>query len=472
MTDLAQLVDTYYRSVNELANSLEQSLPVLTRGPSIQDLESISDYLNAVEKILSQVHQSIHDRLGIPVPAKSAQQTLLRGDLRFLIDAYYRNGTELVTSLRRDLPVLASGASIELLDKIDRSIYQAAQMISGLTRQVHEVLEANLLDREVLRYRFVLAMSEVASKGEDARTSYEAKNILERWLLNLANDKDPSAPDPIFSVGKLADNYPATEKMRAEFREKKIDPERRVPQILKLGREYLTVTQVPKTSKCRVDGRKISVAEFSFTYPEDRVQLLLSKAPASLICPMVVRYACLLPRGQQWATPSAVYEYLVTNYGVSVEGFASPLNSRIITLSQPGLGFCSLFPDTDAPFGSLGDFFQADFTGRSVMANPPFVPAVMDRMVQKIEDQINRGGSVRFFVVVPEWTDAQFYLDMMKSPHRLFDFQLPGNHYYYVDLEGNRISVKFNSHFFVLGTPDHRGDYSRLRDDLLRIYEQ
>jgi phosphorylated CTD-interacting factor 1 len=43
---------------------------------------------------------------------------------------------------------------------------------------------------------------------------------------------------------------------------------------------------------------------------------------------------------------------LVYHYGVGVEaeGFASPLNCR-------WLRYCSAFPDTDAPFGSLGSFF-------------------------------------------------------------------------------------------------------------------
>ena len=483
MTDLAQLVDSYYRGGSELANWLQESLPILTRGPSIQQLDAINDYLTAVEKVLSQIHRSIHDLLGVPVGPQGPEPTT-KGDLRFLVDSYHRRGNELLISLQRNLPSLAAGASLELLDTVDTSISKTARAISELTRQIHEVLNTNLLDREVLRYRFVLRMAEVAGQGEVARLDYEAKNILERWLLNLANDKESAKltsahaelRDAIFSQRKLEDNYPATEKMRSEFKEKQIDPARHVPLILKLGREYLAVAQPPRVTRCRVEGKSVEVAEFKFIFPEERIRLLLSLAPASLICPMVVRYASLLPRGQQWAIPGPVYEYLVAQHGVTIEGFASPLNSRIITLTpltREQLGFASLFPETDAPFGSIGDFFQADFTGKSVMANPPFVPAVMDRMARKINQSCQEAqGSVRFFVVVPEWTDAQFYLDLMKSPCRLFDFQLPGGHYYYVDLEGNRVSVKFDSHFFVLGTPDHRADYSRLRDHLLQIYQQ
>ena len=41
--------------------------------------------------------------------------------------------------------------------------------------------------------------------------------------------------------------------------------------------------------------------------------------------------------------------------------------------------FCSAFADVDAPFGSCGDFFSARFAEGSYEANPPFVPALIDR---------------------------------------------------------------------------------------------
>lgn len=470
MANLAQFVDSYYRGGSELANWLTESLPILTQGPSIQQLDTINEYLNAVEKVLSGIHQSIHNILGIPVQSQVIEPTAIRGDLRFLVDSYYRHGNELLSSLRQNLPSIAAGGSIDLLDTINTSIIRETNVISKITQQIHDVLNANLLDREVLRYRFVLRMAEVVEQRGNPRTSYEAKNILERWLLNLANDKE-SGSDPIFSKRKLEDTYPATEKMRSEFIEKKIDPNQRVPLVLRLGREYLATTQIPRVNVCRTQNRSVNVAEFSFTFPEERMKLLSSLATASAICPMVVRYACLLPRGQQWAIPGPIYRHLVDNYGVTIEGFASPLNSQIITLRKSGLGFCSLFPDVDGPFGSVGDFFQTNLTGRSVIANPPFVPAIMDRMVQRI-NQVCEEGSVRFFVVVPEWTDAEFYLGLLKSSHRLYDFQLPGGSYYYVDLEGNRVSAKFNSHFFVIGTSDYQDNYRQLQEDLMRIYQQ
>lgn len=468
---MSELVQSYYQGGSELASWLEANLPILSQSPTVHQLDTINEYLLTVQKILSEIHRAIHEHFSVPLVAVAGGPPVARGDLRFLVGAYYRHGMQLLSSLQQNLPLLAAGASINLLDELQASIDREIEAISGTLRLIHEVLQANLLDREVLRYRFVLRMAEVVEQGLDRRFGYEARSILERWLLNLANDKQPG--DAIFSLPKLEEHYPATEKMRSEFREKKIDPSQRVPLVLQLGREYLTVTLPPRVRKCQVAPSRVEVSEFNFSYPRARLELLSSLAPASAICPMVVRYACLLPRGQQWSLPDRVYEYLVDYYGVTVEGFASPLNSRIITLGRPGLSFCSLFPDTDAPFGSIGDFFEVDLIGRSVVVNPPFVPAVMDRMLLKIERDcavaLAQQASIRFFVVVPEWADAEFYLGLMKSPYRLFDFQLPGGSYHYLDLEGGRIPVKFNSHIFVVGT--QQGNYQPLRTQLLQVYE-
>ena len=45
---------------------------------------------------------------------------------------------------------------------------------------------------------------------------------------------------------------------------------------------------------------------------------------------------------------------LYDKYGARYEGFASPLNSKL--MGKPNAHFCSLFKDTDEPFGSIGRF--------------------------------------------------------------------------------------------------------------------
>lgn len=68
-----------------------------------------------------------------------------------------------------------------------------------------------------------------------------------------------------------------------------------------------------------------------------------------------------------------VLDVLHTHFGTCMECFASPLNCR-----WPR--FCSLFADTDAPFGSVGSFFKFTPSRGSFEANPPFDEACVERM--------------------------------------------------------------------------------------------
>jgi Phosphorylated CTD interacting factor 1 WW domain len=80
------------------------------------------------------------------------------------------------------------------------------------------------------------------------------------------------------------------------------------------------------------------------------------------------------------------------------ECFASPLNAY---LSAYG----SAFFDLDWHFGSVGDFTQLSFTSGCCEANPPFSPALMDAMVDKIEASISEANKCKlalsFVVIVP-----------------------------------------------------------------------
>ncbi len=83
--------------------------------------------------------------------------------------------------------------------------------------------------------------------------------------------------------------------------------------------------------------------------------------------------------------------------GVQLEGMASPLNARWST-------FCSAFPDTDGPFGSLGSFFGFHPTEGSYEVNPPFVEtmyaAVVKHCTALLVDADKVGKALSFTIVV------------------------------------------------------------------------
>ena len=129
-----------------------------------------------------------------------------------------------------------------------------------------------------------------------------------------------------------------------------------------------------------------------------------------LFC-LLARYQTIQGHGFQAAVAEPAFEVLNQDMGVTLECFASPLNSTYLT-------FCSAFADTDVSFGSLGSFFGLNPLEGSFEANPPFVLEVMDHMVTHIEKLlISSEGPMSFVVVVPAWEEARFHTLLSQSPH-------------------------------------------------------
>jgi phosphorylated CTD-interacting factor 1 len=120
---------------------------------------------------------------------------------------------------------------------------------------------------------------------------------------------------------------------------------------------------------------------------------------------LLLRYDSLGGAGFQAALNGNAFSVLRRRFGVQFECFASPLNCRWDT-------FCSAFPDTDAPFGSLGSFFDVFPPPPALCpegcfeANPPFVPNLVAAMAKRMNEVIahatRAGRALAFVVVVPD----------------------------------------------------------------------
>lgn len=95
---------------------------------------------------------------------------------------------------------------------------------------------------------------------------------------------------------------------------------------------------------------------------------------------------------------SRVYEPYIGSTS-TLELFANPMNSH---LPQ----YCSLFPELEGPFGSIGSafIFESDpelfDQFKTVVANPPYVNSIMERMAQMI---LNAPRHLRFIITIPDW---------------------------------------------------------------------
>jgi hypothetical protein len=113
--------------------------------------------------------------------------------------------------------------------------------------------------------------------------------------------------------------------------------------------------------------------------------------------------------GHHSAVHPRVLALLERRMGVDMEAFASPLNARLPH-------FCSMFPDTDAPFGSMGNFFRFRAAQGSFEVNPPFVEEVMDRARVHAETLVTASAlPLSFVFILPHWKDAKSIMEFDRA---------------------------------------------------------
>jgi len=348
------------------------------------------------------------------------------------------------------------------------------------------IVDDVLFDKIVMEYnRYVTTkkMLELLYKNcVDDREKYEAKNILERWLLASANLK---SSDPVYSPEIIKNpEHEINKKLVSELLEKRLYvtekyAEAALKEILKFPGNFLeNTTPVTKNNLnsiiclSRLDKLiVISYLDFTKEISQIRYETLLKKGNISYIMFAILRYASIISSSQHWSMSLENYQKYVREYKVDIEGFASPFNSQIILIDD-NARFCSIFKDTDEIFGSLGDFMEADFQGHSVAINPPYVVSIMNSMVDKCllecQKAMNNKNKVRFFIIFAAWKDTKAYNLLVTSSFLKHTSELaPGKHYY---IDSNipipngqyrKIYAKFATVFFVLsyGFSDKPSDY-------------
>ena len=144
----------------------------------------------------------------------------------------------------------------------------------------------------------------------------------------------------------------------------------------------------------------------------------------------------------------ALRQYL----GVEAECFASPLNTN-----QPY--FCSLFPDTDVWFGSLGLFWDFHPSEGSFHVNPPFETHVMLRTAKKLSSLLDapNAGPLSFFVVLPAWEHGKMdeTVEILRGKFCVRYAIVPSSQCTYVDghqhvLQESSFVIRSDTHSFLL----------------------
>lgn len=308
----------------------------------------------------------------------------------------------------------------------------------------------------------------------DKRKDYEMKNILERFLISMANHVTERA-DPVFiDVGA---DHVVYKTMKHQIFEKGLYTNEATDTLIdetrKLIKEYLDFRSQTSSDFKPVTDNKMKIVRdkryVSFSYGNFREKLscerysrLLRCCAGTLqeqnsrICIMLIRYQCLFPRGQQWAIPLDWYKYLNAKYTVTHEGFASPINSRVILISDTAT-FSSLFYDTDQYFGSTGNFLtdKRQYSG-TVTVNPPYMEDIMESAMKKINEQCKsaeeNGIALRFVFCIPHWADSAAFINAKSSAYLRHYQRLEKNEHFVEMLGDKKIRAKFNSAIFVFDT--------------------
>lgn len=175
---------------------------------------------------------------------------------------------------------------------------------------------------------------------------------------------------------------------------------------------------------------------------------------------MVARYETFSGNasGLQGALPHHIFDSLENTLAIHTECFASPLNTHFTQ-------YCSAFPDTDIPFGSLGSFYDYNpKDNEAYEANPPFVNETMFTMTKRLETLLDQAQilnkSLLYFVVVPTWSDAVFHqaLETGKFTRIMGKRLRRTKHHEYIDGMQHRSNTSttwnanMNSSWFILAT--------------------
>jgi len=328
---------------------------------------------------------------------------------------------------------------------------------------------------------------------------YELKNILERFLIRLANlPSSTSAPRPDSVFAVIPEDHIIYRNLVRELKEKGIQKAIAVRNYVKKSVDGF-LQNYKQHSTSGIGGADVAHrnARGAFVYkkfikflPTSRARILSATAKHhgvaerdvdQVITTMLIRYDCLLPRGQQWNIPFEWYKNMEDKYGIGIELFASPINNQIALVYDyydiedlSGIKYGSLFPDTDAVFGSIGNVITnlENVTGTNVIfeqvaacdvsvsdknliiANPPYVEELMDGLVDVIHEWMSRL-KITIILNVPEWTDAKFYSKSLNSPYLVYDKTLMPGTYHYENSSGKSkkvIPAKFKTHLFVFST--------------------
>ena len=268
---------------------------------------------------------------------------------------------------------------------------------------------------------------------------YEYLNSLDSLFIDMANlisegnsKGKPNSGDKIFI--NLDKTHPIWTHFSKRMKDNKLQD--RSVKIREIINQFLDDDQTYNVRFTK-RGNTFMCGRFKFELPSFRIEALEKRGSLEEIITMILRYQCMVARGNHWNIPLKFYKYLYENEGVRIEGFSSPLNSQLMLLGDD-VQFCSLFPDTDKVFGSIGSFFDLD-EPEAISVSPPYTEKLINECIIKSLEWKN----TRLYYNVPMWTDMPGY-DMLDKTAAKKNVYYAGQFYY--ENNGEKMMFKRGKH--------------------------
>ena len=272
------------------------------------------------------------------------------------------------------------------------------------------------MQREYERYLLIKKIRNLYT----AHNNYEMDNIIERFLLSLANvnaKKDPILCNDNKECETIYKNL--TKQMKEKNIKYNIQTINKTKSLID---EFIKKKPEKYNHKLIVKNNVVIYGDFKYHIDANRLKLLLKKHNnKQYLATMLIRYASILGRGQQWAISLDHIDKFYKKYNVILEAFASPLNSQGIIYDVP---FCSIFKDTDEKYGSVGNIFELDIKPfvaaknktNVILANPPYIEEIMNKFAD-LSILWHKKYKIKFVIWVPTWRDAYYYKKMSEIGH-------------------------------------------------------
>jgi hypothetical protein len=328
------------------------------------------------------------------------------------------------------------------------------------------------ISREIHQLKITLTLTNVF-KCRTPQERYEYLNCIERWLIAMVNYS--SEPSSFAIYKKLKPEFPfnallARELVKALRLQYNV-ANAIVEKFIKIVNKYVEVEPTLYKEEIIYDEKT------KFLYYGDIISMPLAgfrniqqilkigtKQDAMLI---MLRYCAFITGGQHWAVPLDHYTYLYEKIGVRNEGFASILNTKAVY--HQGSSFCSIFPDIEGKFGSLGSFFKVDLGKEGAWAiNPPYLESVIDDTIDKVLKHLQNADDKKekftAYLILPAWDDMKSIQTLQSSKYTIKSIKLTNDMFFEL-LDGTPYFIKTPQRYTVVSTSNS----DALIDGLLNI---